>query len=102
MRARKLEWAMARKGSVRCRNRHPLTFAIFVVHHRRLSMAMPPKVTVEVAKGFTLCMLKAVFNGRDDLHPGRIPLRHKTTAAEVNRTVQPQVVPELISQIAPD
>ena len=27
---------------------------------------MPPKVTVEMAKGFTLYMMKAVMNGRVD------------------------------------
>jgi pyruvate dehydrogenase (quinone) len=27
---------------------------------------MPPKVTTEMAKGFTLYMLKAVLNGRTD------------------------------------
>jgi pyruvate dehydrogenase (quinone) len=32
----------------------------------RLELAMPPKVTVEMAKGFTLYMLKAVLNGRGD------------------------------------
>ncbi len=30
----------------------------------RMELAMPPKVTVEMAKGFTLYMLKAVMNGR--------------------------------------
>jgi len=32
----------------------------------RMELAMPPKVTVEMAKGFTLYMLKAVLNGRGD------------------------------------
>jgi pyruvate dehydrogenase (quinone) len=32
----------------------------------RLELAMPPKVTAEMAKGFTLYMLKAVLNGRGD------------------------------------
>ena len=32
----------------------------------RMELAMPPKVTAEMAKGFTLCMLKAVMNGRGD------------------------------------
>ena len=32
----------------------------------RMELAMPPKVTVEMAKGFTLYMLKAVLNGRAD------------------------------------
>lgn len=27
---------------------------------------MPPKITAEMAKGFTLYMLKAVMNGRGD------------------------------------
>jgi pyruvate dehydrogenase (quinone) len=31
-----------------------------------MELAMPPKVTVEMAKGFTLYMLKAVLNGRVD------------------------------------
>jgi pyruvate dehydrogenase (quinone) len=32
----------------------------------RMELAMLPKVTVEMAKGFTLYMLKAVLNGRGD------------------------------------
>ncbi|MGO4728466.1 MULTISPECIES: ubiquinone-dependent pyruvate dehydrogenase [unclassified Inquilinus] len=32
----------------------------------RMELAMPPKVTGEMAKGFTLYMLKAVLNGRVD------------------------------------
>jgi pyruvate dehydrogenase (quinone) len=32
----------------------------------RFELAMPPKVTAEMAKGFTLYMLKAVLNGRAD------------------------------------
>ena len=32
----------------------------------RMELAMPPKVTVEMAKGFTLYMIKAVMNGRGD------------------------------------
>ena len=32
----------------------------------RMELAMPPKVTVEMAKGFTLYMLKAVMSGRGD------------------------------------
>lgn len=32
----------------------------------RMELAMPPKVTAEMAKGFTLYMLKAVLNGRSD------------------------------------
>jgi pyruvate dehydrogenase (quinone) len=32
----------------------------------RMELAMPPKVTVEMAKGFTLYMLKAILNGRGD------------------------------------
>ncbi len=32
----------------------------------RMEMAMPPKVTGEMAKGFTLYMIKAVLNGRGD------------------------------------
>ena len=32
----------------------------------RMEVAMPPKVTTEMAKGFTLYMLKAVLNGRGD------------------------------------
>ena len=30
----------------------------------RMELAMPPKVNVEMAKGFTLFMVKAVMNGR--------------------------------------
>ncbi|VFU16513.1 ubiquinone-dependent pyruvate dehydrogenase [Methylocella tundrae] len=32
----------------------------------RMELAMPPKVTAEMAKGFTLYMVKAVMNGRAD------------------------------------
>ena len=32
----------------------------------RIELAMPPKVTAEMANGFTLYMLKAVLNGRGD------------------------------------
>jgi pyruvate dehydrogenase (quinone) len=32
----------------------------------RMELAMPPKVTAEMAKGFTLYMLKAVLNGQGD------------------------------------
>jgi pyruvate dehydrogenase (quinone) len=32
----------------------------------RMELAIPPKVTTEMAKGFTLYMLKAVMNGRGD------------------------------------
>ena len=32
----------------------------------RQELAMPPKVTLEMAKGFTLYMVKAVMNGRAD------------------------------------
>ncbi len=32
----------------------------------RMELAMPPKVTMEMARGFTLYMLKAVMNGRGD------------------------------------
>lgn len=32
----------------------------------RMELAMPPRVTAETAKGFTLYMLKAVLNGRAD------------------------------------
>jgi pyruvate dehydrogenase (quinone) len=32
----------------------------------RMELAMPPKVTADMAKGFTLYMMKAVLNGRVD------------------------------------
>lgn len=32
----------------------------------RMELAMPPRVTAEMAKGFTLYMLKAVMSGRGD------------------------------------
>jgi hypothetical protein len=32
----------------------------------RQELSIPPKVTVEMAKGFTLYMLQAVLNGRGD------------------------------------
>jgi pyruvate dehydrogenase (quinone) len=31
-----------------------------------MELAMPPKLTTEMAKGFTLYMLKAVMSGRGD------------------------------------
>ena len=44
---------------------HPGPVAIDAVVNR-MELAMPPKVTTEMAKGFTLYMLKAVLNGRAD------------------------------------
>ena len=32
----------------------------------RMELAMPPKVTAQMAKGFTMYMLRAVLNGRAD------------------------------------
>ena len=32
----------------------------------RQELAIPPKITAEMAKGFTLYMVKAVMNGRTD------------------------------------
>jgi pyruvate dehydrogenase (quinone) len=32
----------------------------------RMELAMPPSITVEMAKGFTLFMVKAVLSGRGD------------------------------------
>jgi pyruvate dehydrogenase (quinone) len=32
----------------------------------RMVLPIPPAITTEMAKGFTLCMVKAVFNGRGD------------------------------------
>jgi pyruvate dehydrogenase (quinone) len=32
----------------------------------RMELALPPKVTAEMARGFTLYMLKAILNGRGD------------------------------------
>ena len=32
----------------------------------KMVLPIPPSITVEMAKGFTLYMLKAVFNGRGD------------------------------------
>jgi pyruvate dehydrogenase (quinone) len=32
----------------------------------RMELAMPPQITAEMAKGFTVDMLKAVLNGRGD------------------------------------
>jgi pyruvate dehydrogenase (quinone) len=32
----------------------------------RMELVMPPKVTAEMARGFTLYMLKAVMSGRGD------------------------------------
>jgi hypothetical protein len=31
--------------------------------------SIPPKITIEMAKGFTFCMVKAVMNGRADEMP---------------------------------
>ena len=44
---------------------HPGPVVVDVVVER-MELAMPPKVTAEMAKGFTLYMLKAVLNGRGD------------------------------------
>jgi pyruvate dehydrogenase (quinone) len=40
--------------------------AVIDVAVKRMELAMPPKVTTEMAKGFTLYMLKAILNGRAD------------------------------------
>jgi pyruvate dehydrogenase (quinone) len=32
----------------------------------RTELAMPPSITVEMAKGFSLYMVKAIINGRSD------------------------------------
>jgi pyruvate dehydrogenase (quinone) len=32
----------------------------------RTELAMPPSITIEMAKGFSLYMVKAVMNGRGD------------------------------------
>jgi len=32
----------------------------------RMELAMPPSITVDMAKGFTLYMLKAIISGRAD------------------------------------
>jgi pyruvate dehydrogenase (quinone) len=32
----------------------------------RMELAMPPRITAEMTKGFTAYMLKAVLNGRGD------------------------------------
>ncbi|MCA6112315.1 ubiquinone-dependent pyruvate dehydrogenase [Bradyrhizobium cenepequi] len=44
---------------------HPGPVVIDAVVNR-LELAMPPKVTTEMAKGFTLYMVQAVLNGRGD------------------------------------
>jgi hypothetical protein len=44
---------------------HPRPVLVDAVVNR-MDLAMPPKVTAEMAKGFTLYMLKAVLNGRGD------------------------------------
>jgi pyruvate dehydrogenase (quinone) len=44
---------------------HPAPVLVDAVVNR-MELAMPPKVTTEMAKGFTLYMLKAVLNGRGD------------------------------------
>jgi pyruvate dehydrogenase (quinone) len=33
----------------------------------RTELAMPPSITLEMAKGFTLYMVKAVIGGRDEV-----------------------------------
>lgn len=45
--------------------KHPGPVLIDAVVNR-MELAMPPKVTAEMAKGFTLYMVKAVLNGRAD------------------------------------
>jgi pyruvate dehydrogenase (quinone) len=44
---------------------HPGPVVIDAVVNR-MELAMPPKITAEMAKGFTLYMMKAVMNGRAD------------------------------------
>ena len=44
---------------------HPGPVLVDAVVNRN-ELLMPPKVTGEMAKGFTLYMLKAVMNGRAD------------------------------------
>ena len=34
--------------------------------HPRQELSLPPKITLEQAKGFSLFMLKAILNGRGD------------------------------------
>ena len=39
---------------------------LFEVLTQRLELAMPPTITLEEAKGFSLYMLRTVMNGRGD------------------------------------
>ena len=41
----------------------PAVVEVFVARHE---LAMPPTITLEQAKGFSLFMMKAVLNGRGD------------------------------------
>ena len=52
----KIEWLHVRHGG-------PVPVDAVV---NRSELAMPPSVTLEMAKGFTLYMVKAVMNGRGD------------------------------------
>ena len=52
----KIEWLHVRHGG-------PVLVDAVV---NRSELAMPPSVTLEMAKGFTLYMVKAVMNGRGD------------------------------------
>lgn len=47
------------------RHSHPGPVVVDAVVNR-MELAMPPWVTAEMAKGFTLYMLKAVMSGRGD------------------------------------
>jgi hypothetical protein len=51
----------------------------------RMELAMPPKVTTEMAKGFTLQLLKAVLNGRGDEILSSSPARTSNADASSKR-----------------
>ena len=56
----------------------------------RMELAMPPKVTTEMAKGFTLYMLKAVLNGRRrNRRAGPIQLVEMTHSDRLDRRAAP-------------
>ena len=53
------------EGKLREAFAHPGPVLVDAVVNRQ-ELAMPPRITAEMAKGFTLYMLKAVLSGRGD------------------------------------
>ena len=61
----RIEKASEVEPGIRAALAHDGTVLIDAVVNRQ-ELAIPPKITAEMAKGFTLYMIKAVMNGRTD------------------------------------